>query len=158
NYGGGIYEGWFGIPITGLDNRRSLAAAASVDTNMTANVQTAPDMSSGRFAHTATLLASGRVLIAGGYNFDLGYIAGVELYDPDANVWTARLSLPAQPEVDRTFAGNGFFVTANHAPGPPTTGGIFTQSWGTRRIVALGNGRLLALADRGSVTRSYATS
>ena len=44
--------------------------------------------------HTATLLANGKVLVAGG-DGSSGYLASAELYDPVANTWTAAGSLSA---------------------------------------------------------------
>ena len=41
-----------------------------------------------RFAHTATLLADGRVLVVGGENADGTGIADAELYDPVQGAWT----------------------------------------------------------------------
>src|SRR4029434_1310415 len=48
-------------------------------------------MSIARDAHTATLLASGQVLVAGGYNGS--YLSSTELYHPDTRMWTATGSL-----------------------------------------------------------------
>ena len=45
----------------------------------------------GRNAHTATLLPSGKVLAAGGYNGY--YLVSAELYDPATNAWSAVGSL-----------------------------------------------------------------
>lgn len=41
-----------------------------------------------RGVHSATLLSSGEVLVAGGYGGS-GYLASAELYDPAANTWGA---------------------------------------------------------------------
>jgi Kelch motif. len=40
------------------------------------------NLDTARHAHTATLLASGKVLVAGGYNNVSGYLKSAELYDP----------------------------------------------------------------------------
>ena len=45
-----------------------------------------------RYAHTATLLPSGKVLVAGGYN-NSGSLSSAELYDPATGTWTATGSL-----------------------------------------------------------------
>ena len=44
--------------------------------------------------HTATLLPSGKVLVAGGYGSS-GYLTSAEVYDPIANTWTTIASLNA---------------------------------------------------------------
>src|SRR5690348_7076472 len=44
-----------------------------------------------RNGHTATLLADGEVLVAGGY--DRAALAGAELYDPGLGTWTVTASL-----------------------------------------------------------------
>ena len=44
------------------------------------------------YAHTATLLTSGKVLVAGGYGVD-GCALSAELYDPSSNTWSAAGSL-----------------------------------------------------------------
>ena len=46
----------------------------------------------GRQFHTATVLASGMVLVAGGYGAT-GFLAGVETYDPASDAWSSIASL-----------------------------------------------------------------
>jgi len=45
-----------------------------------------------RYVHTATLLASGKVLVAGGSGITR-YLASAELYDPATGLWTATGSM-----------------------------------------------------------------
>ena len=57
-----------------------------------------------RESHTATLLANGKVLVAGGINrtqFDTEVLADAELYDPASGTWTATGSL-AEPRTGHT--------------------------------------------------------
>jgi N-acetylneuraminic acid mutarotase len=49
-------------------------------------------MSATRHGHSATLLPSGMVLVAGGYDVDR--LASTELYDPVTGIWTASGRLP----------------------------------------------------------------
>ncbi|MCY1081722.1 Kelch repeat-containing protein [Archangium lansingense] len=51
-----------------------------------------PPMTTERSAHTATLLPSGKVLVAGGFGLT-GGLASSELYDPATDVWTSTGSL-----------------------------------------------------------------
>src|ERR1035437_8921900 len=47
----------------------------------------AGSLTTARQQHTATLLPSGKVLVAGGYNGSSGVLASAELYDPTTNAW-----------------------------------------------------------------------
>src|SRR5260221_5809249 len=46
-----------------------------------------------RYGHTATLLANGKVLVAGGYGYDNAATNSAELYDPATGTWTNAGSL-----------------------------------------------------------------
>jgi hypothetical protein len=46
----------------------------------------AASLNTPRYYHTATLLPSGKVLVAGGWGWD--YLASAEVYDPSAHTWT----------------------------------------------------------------------
>jgi len=50
------------------------------------------NLTAARYAHTATLLANGKVLAAGGLGSS-GYLAGAELYNPATGAWTATGNL-----------------------------------------------------------------
>jgi hypothetical protein len=49
----------------------------------------------GRYAHSATLLADGRVLVAGGVGTDGTILAEAEIYDPATGIWTQTGSMAA---------------------------------------------------------------
>ncbi|HET9388324.1 MAG TPA: kelch repeat-containing protein [Steroidobacteraceae bacterium] len=56
----------------------------------------AASMSTARDSFTATLLANGKVLAAGGLTNDApGWVASAELYDPTADTWSTASSMPA---------------------------------------------------------------
>ncbi|NCT67125.1 MAG: DUF11 domain-containing protein [Rhodanobacteraceae bacterium] len=52
-----------------------------------------PSLATPRSNHTATPLADGRVLVAGGWNSSSGYLSATELYDPTTNTWLAGAPL-----------------------------------------------------------------
>ncbi len=52
-------------------------------------------LNEGRYGHTATLLPSGKVLVAAGLSGG-AYIASAELYDPATGNWSTTASLPAE--------------------------------------------------------------
>ncbi len=52
----------------------------------------ASNMATARWAHSATLLSSGRVLVAGGITGGVA-LASAELYDPTSNTWAATGSM-----------------------------------------------------------------
>jgi hypothetical protein len=76
-----------------------------------------------RINHTATLLADGRVLVAGGYNS--ADLASAELYDPASRTWTATGSLNVvRLWHTATLLQNGMVLVA----GGETTGGATTSA------------------------------
>ena len=58
--------------------------------------KTATNMARARGAHTATLLPSGQVLVAGGYTTQKGQTAldDFEVYDPTTDTWLSSMNLP----------------------------------------------------------------
>ncbi|WP_437506872.1 Kelch repeat-containing protein [Sorangium sp. So ce1099] len=77
-------------------------------------------MSDARFFHTATLLPSGQVLAAGG--FDAGtYHASAELYDPAASTWSRTNSMKAARFLHTaTLLPSGqVLIAGGYAPGGP---------------------------------------
>jgi N-acetylneuraminic acid mutarotase len=88
---------------TRVGDARSLGAAASCvallallaaagPATATVGWSAAPDMSIARDGHTATLLASGKVLVTGGATGS-GVTASAELYDPASNTWSTAPSM-----------------------------------------------------------------
>src|SRR5262245_3923819 len=53
---------------------------------------TTGSMSGGRYAHTATVLADGRVLVAGGAGSS-GFLKSAEIYDPALGTWSLTGSM-----------------------------------------------------------------
>ncbi len=67
--------------------------------------------------HTANLLSSGQVLVAGGYDnasyLNAGYLASAELYNPATDTWTATDSLnPARRYHTATLLSGGQVLVA----------------------------------------------
>jgi N-acetylneuraminic acid mutarotase len=69
----------------------------------------AASMATARALQTATLLGNGKVLVAGGVNWDTGAaIASVELYDPVSNTWSAAAAMAvARLNATATLLSNG---------------------------------------------------
>src|SRR5260221_10811574 len=59
-----------------------------IDRTSAASWITNSPMSTARQNHTATLLPSGKVLVAGGYN-GTNAVASAEVYDPATGLWTS---------------------------------------------------------------------
>ena len=113
-------------------------------------------MTSARAFHTATLLVSGKVLVAGGYNGS--YLGGAELFDPSTGTFTAAGSL-ANPRNSHTatrlangkvlIAGGVSFGTASNTAElyDPATG-LFTA---TGSLLAARSGHTATLLPSGKV-------
>ena len=93
---GGIGRGFNGVFC--VDNP---VAQASIYHPGDATVTTADNMNEARGYASATLLADGRVLVAGGVQSSL--LASAELYDPQADAWTTTDSL-SEPHVHHQAA------------------------------------------------------
>ena len=76
------------------------------------------NMGKRRTSHTATLLGSGKVLVAGGENFS-GYLSSARLYDPVARTWAETGSLATQRIVHTaTLLPSGKVLVAGGNDGP----------------------------------------
>src|SRR5206468_3381154 len=76
------------------------------------------DMGTARVVHTATLLPSGKVLVAGGASFD-AVLSSAELYDSASGTWTATGSMGTAREAHTaTLLPSGDVLVAGGANGP----------------------------------------
>lgn len=70
-------------------------------------------MNVARVDHTATLLANGEVLVAGGNNNTTGYLSSTELYNPSSGKWTLTGSMTiARDGHDAVLLQNGQVLVA----------------------------------------------
>src|SRR5438067_851777 len=70
-------------------------------------------LATARYGHTATLLPNGQVLVAGGFNDNIGPLASAELYDPATGLWTATGSMAtARFSPTATLLPNGQVLVA----------------------------------------------
>jgi len=79
-----LHGKWIGLRAVWLLIVAFCAFAASANAGSFSNTGT---LAAKRFQHTATLLPSGKVLVAGGYG--LGTLSSAELYDPATGKWSA---------------------------------------------------------------------
>ena len=95
----------------------------------------AGSLATARQAHTATLLPSGKVLVAGGENNSgSGPLASAELYDPATNAWSAAGSLAtARRSHTATLLPSGKVLTAGGYNGSISRARSFTTSRTRRR-------------------------
>lgn len=88
----------------------SLTITASAETYSASAARWAAtgSLNTPRFSHTATLLANGTVLVAGGVDATGATLASAELYNPVTGAWTATGSLSTpRSEHTATLLGNG---------------------------------------------------
>ena len=70
-----------------------------------------------RFFHTATLLPSGKVLVAGGYGTNNDILFSAELYDPASGIWTATGAMNTNRAAHTaTLLPNGSVLVAGGFP------------------------------------------
>ncbi|CAF4208012.1 unnamed protein product [Adineta steineri] len=73
-------------------------------------------MNLAREGHTASTLANGLVLVAGGYNIDVGYLDSAELYNPSTGTWITTANMTARREFHTasSLANGSVLVTGGH--------------------------------------------
>lgn len=96
-------------------------------------------LATARQLHTATLLESGQVLVAGGEDGDGNPLDSTELYDPDTNTWIATGSLAqAREEHTATLLSSGkVLVAGGEGPSPLASAELFDPA--TRQWTATGS-------------------
>jgi hypothetical protein len=95
-----------GLVIIGLLGHGA-EALASGSFALTGSLNTA------RYDHTATLLANGEVLVAGGLNNTVGYLESAELYNPATGKWALTGSMTAPRDGhDAVLLHNGQLLVA----------------------------------------------
>lgn len=124
-----------------------------------------------RFAHAATLLSNGQVLIAGGLDASFARVALAEIYDPATNRFTPAGSLNtprglpyiAALSDGRALVGGGVVVPSSGPAQYPTTTEIYTPDsgfsagpaslfpHGDSAAFALPDGRVLVVGGTGGV-------
>jgi N-acetylneuraminic acid mutarotase len=112
-----LVVGGVNIGTNGMD-----AALASTELyDPTANTWTAPaSLTTARFGQTATLLKSGKLLVAGGYDINGNVLASAEIYDPATDTWSPAGSMATGRALDTaTLLGTGQVLVA---------GGVDTNS------------------------------
>jgi N-acetylneuraminic acid mutarotase len=97
-------------------------------------------MTTPRAFHTATLLADGKVLVAGAEHADdssgwpepfaRGILASTELYDPSTGKWTAtgNMTTPRTQQVAALLANGKVLVAGGSGPLTPTTHGLLASA------------------------------
>jgi N-acetylneuraminic acid mutarotase len=113
------------VLITGGHNPSNgfLNSAELYDPSTTPHWSTINSMSTARANHTATLLSTGKVLVAGGQNSG-GYLSSAELYDPLTGWSTAGTMSTTRAYHTATLLGTGKVLIA----GGQNSGGLLTNS------------------------------
>ena len=69
-------------------------------------------MSTDRYYATATLLANGKVLIAGGYDNGTNPVSSAELYEPSSSTFSPTGSMSPRDDATATLLANGKVLIA----------------------------------------------
>lgn len=150
--------------ITGSNSAGSVTAQITIDVNTAIIGQWVPtdNLNQGRYRHTATLLADGRVLVAGGTGAS-GALSSAELYDAATHTWSLTGNLGTGRYFHRaTLLPTGrVLVTGGIVGGQsaelfdPATGtwastGSMSRARDSQSVTLLSNGLVLVAGGRGS--------
>jgi hypothetical protein len=100
-------------------------------------------LNTARDSHTATLLPSGMVLVAGGYNSSGGVLTNAELYNPANGTWTATDSLNnARDSQTATLLPSGMVLVAGGSSSGSLAGPTSAELYIPTNGIWLTNGSL----------------
>ncbi|CAF4540964.1 unnamed protein product [Rotaria sp. Silwood2] len=128
------------------------------------------NMSTGRYLHTASTLANGKVLVAAGYNGISGSLSSVEVYNPSTGLWTntGNMSTARSRHTASTLANGKVLVAGGFSNvdllssaevyDPSTglwtnTGNMSTARW-YHTASTLANGKVLVAGGKNIVVSS----
>ncbi|WP_156440062.1 kelch repeat-containing protein [Burkholderia savannae] len=102
--------------VTASNSAGSVTAQVAITVTATGQWLSVDDLTQARYAHTATLLPNGKVLVTGGAN-NLGVpLSSTELYDPASNTWAAGAGMTqARSAHTATLLPNGKVLAAGGA-------------------------------------------
>jgi hypothetical protein len=114
----------------------------------------AAPLAAGRYAHTATTLASGLIVVAGGRGDDGVSLTSVEIYDPATSAWRAAAPMhTARARHVAVLLGSGRVLVAGGTTGSPATvtatAELYdpaTNTWATAPSMPIGVGAAGAAA------------
>jgi len=127
-----------------------------------------------RYNHTATLLPSGKVLVAGGWHSD-GHLNSAEVYDPATGAWspTGGLAVPRSSHTATLLPSGKVLVAGGYGPryeplasaevyDPASGSWTFTGELATARIshtaTLLPSGKVLVTGGVGSANEYFASA
>jgi hypothetical protein len=89
-------------------------------------------MGTARYSHTATLLPSGQVLVAGGVDDTPVVVSSAELYDPATRTWmaTGNMGVPREAHTATLLASGKVLVAAGYGTAPLSSAELYDPATG----------------------------